>query len=83
MVFTLTLTISATGRERNGGRLLIVILAYAVCSTEVVGRGGRGGLGEEGQTEGGRRRGRALSGRAAVGALPGAYGLQHPPLPLL
>lgn len=45
------------------------------------GRGGRGGLGEEGQTEGGR--GRALAGRAAGRTLAGADGLQHASLPLL
>ncbi len=46
------------------------------------GRGRRGGLGEEGETEGGRG-GALLAGGAAVGALPGADGLQHAALPFL
>lgn len=45
-------------------------------------RGGRGGLGEEGETEGGRG-GALLTGGAAVGALPRADGLQHAALPFL
>lgn len=45
-------------------------------------RGRRGGLGEEGETEGGRW-GALLAGGAAVGALSGADGLQHAALTLL
>jgi len=61
--------------------VLVVVLADEVPAGPAV-VGGRGGLGEEGQAEGGRR-GALLAGGAAVGALPRADGLQHAALPFL
>lgn len=76
-------------REEFKRNLVFVIFVFVVILADevsagpaVVGRrrGRRGGLGEEGETEGGRG-GALLAGGAAVGALPGADGLQHAALP--
>lgn len=57
---------------------IVIVLADEVSPRTAVvrRRWWRGGFGEEGESEGGR--GRALlTGGAAVGAVPGADGLQH------
>lgn len=84
------LTAATNEGEEFKRTLAFVIFVVVVVTDEVpagpavVGRrrGRRVGLGEEGETEGGRR-GALLTGGAAVGALPGADGLQHAALPFL
>lgn len=95
---TMLLDSSLTGSTDCGHRrsleperaLVLVVFVLVVLADEVstgpavVGRrrGRGGGLGEEGETEGGRG-GALLAGGAAVGAVPGADGLQHAPFALL
>lgn len=64
--------------------VVVIVLADEVAPSAAVvrpGRRRRRGLGEEGQAEGGGG-GALLAGGAAVGALPGADGLQHAALAL-
>lgn len=67
--------------------ILLILADVLALSGEVMawalgaGRGGRRGLGEEREAEGGR--GRALMGRAAARALTRTDSLQHAAFPLL